>query len=153
MFDFSFPEILIIGLVAVIVLDPRHLPDVARSAGRWMGRARRFMNKVKEDLDGHVGTEHLGPLRELNQEWQRTKSLLEESLTPSEWQEPLGDDSPDRTPPALGSPAEGRSASAAPGVRSPRRRRRRGRRAPTSSSPSSSVRDNPRKPNGGGEGV
>jgi Tat protein translocase TatB subunit len=50
MFDFSFSEILIIAVVAVIVLDPRHLPGVARSAGQWMGRARRFMNKMKEDL-------------------------------------------------------------------------------------------------------
>ena len=152
MFDFSFSEILIIGLVAVIVLDPRHLPEVARSAGRWMGRARRFMNKLKEDLDGQVGTEHLAPLRELNQEWQRTKSLLGESLTPSEWQESLGDDSPDKTPPALGSSAQGRPGPA-PAVRSPRRRRRRGRRASASSGTSSPVRDNQRKPNGGGEGV
>ncbi len=151
MFDFSLSEILIIGLVAVIVLDPRHLPDVARSAGRWMGRARRFMNKVKEDLDGHVGTEHLAPLRELNQEWQRTKSLLGESLTPSEWQESLGDDSPDKTPPALGSSAQGRLGP--PAVRSPRRRRRRGRRASASSGASSPVSDNQRKPHGGGEGV
>lgn len=153
MFDFSLSEILIIGLVAVIVLDPRHLPDVARSAGRWMGRARRFMNKVKEDLDGQVGTEHLAPLRELNQEWQRTKSLLEESLTPGEWQQSLGDESPDKTPPALGSASRGQS-EAPPRTRAPRKRRRRSRRvAPGSSAPNPSVSDNLRKPNGGGEGV
>ena len=90
MFDFSFTELLIIGVVAVIVLDPRHLPDVARGAGRWVARARRFMTKMKEDLDGQVGTEHLAPLRELNQEWQRTKALLQDSL-PSEWRQSLGD--------------------------------------------------------------
>ncbi|WP_298138774.1 twin-arginine translocase TatA/TatE family subunit [Acidiferrobacter sp.] len=126
MFDFSFTELLIIGVVAVIVFDPRHLPDAARGAGRWVVRARRFVAKLKEDLDGHVGTEHLAPLRELNQEWQRTKALLQDSL-PSEWQESLGDESPDRVPPALeASPDVPRRPPSAPG----RRRRRRGRRRP-----------------------
>lgn len=152
MFDFSLSEILIIGLVAVIVLDPRHLPDVARSAGRWMGRARRFMNKVKEDLDGQVGAEHLGPLRELNQEWQRTKSLLGESLTPSEWQQSLGDESPDKSPRALEAPPEGRALEAPSRTRGPRRRRRRGRSS-SPAAPRSPVPDKLRKPNGGREGV
>ena len=148
MFDFSFSEILIIGLVAVIVLDPRHLPEVARSAGRWIGRARRFMNKVKEDLDGQIGTDHLAPLRELSQEWQRTKSLLEDSVTPPEWRESLGDESPDKVPPALGSTNQTVRREGSSG-RPPRRRRRRGR----GHSPASRVADNVRKSNGGGEGV
>ena len=127
MFDFSFTELLIIGVVAVIVFDPRHLPDAARGAGRWVARARRFMTKMKEELDGQVGTEHLAPLRELNQEWQRTKALLQDTL-PSEWRESLGDESPDRTPPALeASPDVPRR----PRPASPSRRRRRGRRRPS----------------------
>ncbi len=127
MFDFSFTELLIIGVVAVIVLDPRHLPDVARGAGRWVARARRFMTKMKEDLDGQVGTEHLAPLRELNQEWQRTKALLQDSL-PGEWRQSLGDESPDQVPPALeASPDVPRRPRPAPS----RRRRRRGRRRPS----------------------
>ncbi len=128
MFDFSFTELLIIGVVAVIVLDPRHLPDVARGAGRWVARARRFMTKMKEDLDGQVGTEHLAPLRELNQEWQRTKALLQDSL-PSEWQDALGDESPDRTPPALEASPDVPRRPPRPASPS-RRRRRRGRRRP-----------------------
>ncbi len=126
MFDFSFAELLIIGVVAVIVFDPRHLPDAARSAGRWVARARRFMAKMKEDLDGQVGTEHLAPLRELNQEWQRTKALLGDSL-PSEWQESLGDESPDRVPPALEDSAD---TPRRPRPDPSRRCRRRPRRPP-----------------------
>ncbi len=143
MFDFSFSELLIIGIVAVIVFDPRHLPDVARSAGRWMGRARRYMNKVKEDLDEQVGTEHLAPLRELNDEWQRTRSLLEESVVPREWS--VGDDSPDGLPPPS---AAGRESST-PANRAPRRRRhrRRGRARASSGAP------NIGKSHGGGEGA
>ncbi|MHB8255557.1 MAG: Sec-independent protein translocase subunit TatA/TatB [Acidiferrobacter sp.] len=150
MFDFSFSEILIIGVVAVIVLDPRHLPDVAKSAGRWVARARRFVTKMKEDLDGQVGTEHLAPLRELNQEWQRAKSLLEESLTPAEWQESLGDESPDKVAPVLRSPQQTLKPDGSR-ARPPRRRRRRGRTHSSARSPDAA--DNVRKTHGGGEGV
>jgi len=148
MFDFSFSEILIILVVAVVVLDPRHLPDVARGAGRWMGRARRFMNKMKEDLDEQVGTEHLAPLRELNQEWQRTRSMLEGSVNPREWQDSIPDESPDRVPPAmpLEDSAAGRAAVSRPAPKKRRRRRASGRRAKAAS-------PEVRKGDGGGEGV
>ncbi len=144
MFDFSFPELLIIGIVAVLVLDPRHLPGLARSAGRWLGRARRMMDKVREDLDGQIGEEHMAPLRELNQEWQRTKSLLHEPVS-QEW---IGDDAAsDQIPP--GPPVPVAAAESAP---KPRRRRRGGRRRarrPGLRQETSTVR----KPDGGGEGA
>ncbi|MDA8361257.1 MAG: twin-arginine translocase TatA/TatE family subunit [Gammaproteobacteria bacterium] len=142
MFDFSFPELLIIGIVAVLVLDPRHLPDVARSAGRWMGRARRLMDKMREDLDDQIGEEHLAPLRELNQEWQRTKSALHEQV-PREW---LGDDAND----AL-QPHPVTSAPPLPSV-APRPRRRRGGRRPRRPG-AHKARSTARKPDGGGEGA
>ena len=142
MFDFSFTEILIIGVVAVLVLDPRHLPDVARGAGRWVARARRFMMKMKEDLDSQVGTEHLAPLRELNQEWQRTKALIQDSV-PHDWQASLGDESPDQVPPSLNaSPDIPRRPRPAPA-----KRRRRGRRR-SSGRPAAGV-SNVGKGNGG----
>ncbi len=128
MFDFSFSELLIIGVVAVIVLDPRHLPDLARQAGRWVGRARRFMAKMKEDLDQQVGTEHLAPLRELNQEWQRTRALLQDAVEPAEWQEAVGDESPDTRPPTLASSASIPRRQDAGVTPRPRRRRRRPRK-------------------------
>lgn len=150
MFDFSFPELLIIGIVAVLVIDPRHLPDMARSAGRWMGRARRLMDKVREDLDGHIGAEHMAPLRELNQEWQRTKSLLHERVIPSEWHESAGDTSADRVPPAVAPPGPRRAlADGRPPVRRRRRRPRGARRHVAPAARAVTVR----KPDGGGEGV
>ncbi|MDA8390107.1 MAG: twin-arginine translocase TatA/TatE family subunit [Gammaproteobacteria bacterium] len=148
MFDFSFPELLIIGIVAVLVLDPRHLPDVARSAGRWMGRARRLMDKMRADLDDQIGEEHLAPLRELNQEWQRTKSLLHEQV-PAEW---LGDDASDALQPHPVTHAPPLPSAASPSPSRPRRRRRTGRkraRRPGTNQDKSTVR----KPDGGGEGA
>lgn len=156
MFDFSFSEILIIAVVAVIVLDPRHLPEVARSAGRWMGRARRFVNKMREDLDDQIGTEHLGPLRELNDEWQRTKSMLGEKLVSSEREGALSADDdaihPDFTPSqslSVSSQSGERRASSA----RPAPRRRRGGRGRRTRSSSVQRHQPPVRKQDGGEGV
>lgn len=51
MFDISFWELALIGVVALLVFGPDKLPGVARSAGMWVGKARRFVNSVKQDID------------------------------------------------------------------------------------------------------
>lgn len=147
MFDFSFPELLIIGIVAVLVLDPRHLPGVARSAGRWMGRARRMMDKMRADLDEHIGEEHLAPLRELNDEWQRTKSLLTTQV-PREWLEDDEGEDSKPGPEELAAPREASTstevtAGSTPGqIQTPRRRRGGRRRGahPATRKPKSTAR-------------
>ena len=35
MFDLGFTEILVIGVVALVVLGPEKMPEVARAAGRF----------------------------------------------------------------------------------------------------------------------
>ena len=47
MFDVGFSELVVIGIVALLVLGPQRLPEVARTAGRWMGRLRRLADEVK----------------------------------------------------------------------------------------------------------
>ena len=41
MFDFSFTEMLLSGVVALVVLGPERLPKVARKAGEWVGKIQR----------------------------------------------------------------------------------------------------------------
>ncbi|MGM8062890.1 Sec-independent protein translocase protein TatB [Vogesella indigofera] len=53
MFDISFGELLIVGLVALIVLGPERLPTVARTIGALVGRAQRFVASVKSDIHQH----------------------------------------------------------------------------------------------------
>ncbi|RKQ53324.1 sec-independent protein translocase protein TatB [Vogesella indigofera] len=53
MFDISFGELLIVGVVALIVLGPERLPTVARTIGALVGRAQRFVASVKADIHQH----------------------------------------------------------------------------------------------------
>lgn len=51
MFDIGFWELTMIAVIALLVIGPDKLPDVARTAGKWVGRARRFVSDVKTDID------------------------------------------------------------------------------------------------------
>lgn len=46
----SFPEILVILLVAVIVLGPKRLPETARKLGRWVGLCKQFAEEFKQQI-------------------------------------------------------------------------------------------------------
>jgi sec-independent protein translocase protein TatB len=59
MFDVGFWELTIIALVALIVIGPERLPKVARTAGLWLGRGRRFIATVKADIDKEIKAEEL----------------------------------------------------------------------------------------------
>ncbi len=51
MFDIGFWEIFLIGILALLVIGPERLPGAARSAGYWVGRARRYIEGVKNDVE------------------------------------------------------------------------------------------------------
>lgn len=59
MFDISFSELAIIGIVALIVIGPQRLPKVARTVGVLLGRAQRYVNNVKQDLAREMELEEL----------------------------------------------------------------------------------------------
>lgn len=59
MFDISFSEILVIATVALIVLGPERLPKVARTLGHLFGRAQRYVNEVKNDIQREMELEEL----------------------------------------------------------------------------------------------
>ena len=59
MFDIGFWELAIIGLVALLVIGPERLPRVARTAGLWLGRGRRFLGSVKADIERELKADEL----------------------------------------------------------------------------------------------
>ena len=59
MFDIGFWEITTIAVIALLVIGPDKLPGVARSAGKWVGRARRFVGDVKTDIDRELKQDEL----------------------------------------------------------------------------------------------
>ena len=59
MFDFSFGEMLVVALVALIVLGPERLPKAARFAGLWVRKARAQWYSVKTELESELASEEL----------------------------------------------------------------------------------------------
>jgi TatA/E family protein of Tat protein translocase len=44
------PEMLVILVVAILVIGPKRLPDVANALGKGLAEFKRAMNNVKEEL-------------------------------------------------------------------------------------------------------
>lgn len=59
MVDIGFWELIIIAIVGLLVIGPDKLPEVARTLGRWTGRARAFVNSVKSDIDRDLRAQEL----------------------------------------------------------------------------------------------
>jgi len=63
MFDVGFSELIVIALVALIVIGPERLPRVARTVGALLGRAQRYVNDVKADIQREVDIDELKNIR------------------------------------------------------------------------------------------
>lgn len=77
MFDFSFSELMLIMVVALIVIGPERLPRVARTMGLLWGRAQRYINGVKADIERDMAIEEY---RKLQQKVQAEATALEQSV-------------------------------------------------------------------------
>jgi len=77
MFDISFAELMIIMIVGLIVLGPERLPVVARTIGHLLGRAQRYVERVKSDLRDEI---ELDNLRKLQNTVQDNINTLKDSL-------------------------------------------------------------------------
>lgn len=62
MFDLGFLEIMTIGIVALVVIGPERLPEVAAKVGRYVGKAQRFVRGVRSDISRELET---GDLKKL----------------------------------------------------------------------------------------
>ena len=52
--NFSISELIVILVVALLVIKPEQLPDVAFSVGRFMQSVRRMLTKVKDEMNGLI---------------------------------------------------------------------------------------------------
>lgn len=59
MFDIGFSEILAVGAVALVVIGPERMPGVARTAGALFGRAQRYVNDLKADIQKEMDLDEL----------------------------------------------------------------------------------------------
>ena len=54
MFEVGFWELAIIAVVALLVVGPEKLPSLARTVGLYVGKIRRMVAQVKDDIEREV---------------------------------------------------------------------------------------------------
>jgi sec-independent protein translocase protein TatB len=99
MFEIGLWELVLIMVIALIVLGPERLPEVARTVGRWVGKARGMVRTVKAEIDRELAAEEL----------QRVLSKQAASVDPFEMIEKAATPAPTSTPtptPAAAAPAQ-----------------------------------------------
>jgi sec-independent protein translocase protein TatB len=120
MFDISWSEFLLIGIVALVVIGPKELPAVMRTLGQWTrkvrGMASEFQNQFQEamreaemaDLKKQVddmaqGVTDIDPLKGVREDIENVGSDVQRSLSNTVEQTaavPAGESEPALTAPA-----------------------------------------------------
>lgn len=59
MFDIGVTKLAIVGGIALIVIGPEKLPGLARTFGTMLGRARRYVADVKEEVNRSMDLDEL----------------------------------------------------------------------------------------------
>ena len=78
MFDMGFTELMLIGIVALVVIGPERLPGVARTAGKYFGRLKRFMTTIKADVEQELRADEL---RAILADQQQELNTLKDSIS------------------------------------------------------------------------
>ncbi|MBT3204210.1 MAG: twin-arginine translocase subunit TatB [Gammaproteobacteria bacterium] len=80
MFDMGFAEMMIIGIVALLVIGPERLPSVARKAGAYVAKVKRFITNVKSDVEREFRTDELQQmLKQQQEELSSLKDIVNET--------------------------------------------------------------------------
>lgn len=82
MFGIGMPELIVILAVALVVIGPKKLPDLAKSLGKALGEFKRATNDLKQSIEQESG---LDEVRESLKETDRDirRSFDASSATPS----------------------------------------------------------------------
>jgi Tat protein translocase TatB subunit len=82
MFGFSFAELILVILIALIFIKPKDLPEIAHFVGKIFYRSKRMYGDLKKSLkemEGELGIDELK--HELNRGIAEEKAKLEEEMT------------------------------------------------------------------------
>jgi len=125
LFDIGWPELLLIGVVALVVIGPKDLPRALRVAGYWVRKARTLSREFHSSVEQMIREAELDEMRQqlkkatefdINKEFQKTvdpDGSLAESIRPPDIPDhfdttPAGTDLTAAEPitPALAAPTE-----------------------------------------------
>ena len=110
MFDIGFFELLLIGVVGLVVIGPKRLPETIRFVGLWVGRIKRSLGAARQEFEKEFGVDEvrrqlhnedvlrsLGESKEAIQNLSKpVSSLGDESESPTNAATPTTD--PDKQP-------------------------------------------------------
>lgn len=82
MFEASFFEMLVVGIIALLVIGPERLPGLARKAGRLLGKARAFIATTRTDIERELRTEEMrSMLSKQEEEIRALRDLMQQNTT------------------------------------------------------------------------
>ena len=82
MFDIGVTKLAIVGGIALIVIGPEKLPGLARTFGTMLGRARRYVADVKEEVNRSMDLDELRKAQaSLQDAAQAVQSSIDQSTT------------------------------------------------------------------------
>jgi len=89
MFDSGFLELLVVGIIALLVVGPERLPEVAAKVGKFIGKMKAFVATTREDIEKEFRADELQTMlnkqkeeiSELRDMMQTTKSEVSEEFT------------------------------------------------------------------------
>ena len=64
MIDLGISKMVLIGAVALIVIGPEKLPRVARTVGTLLGKAQRYVNDVKAEVNRSMDLDELRKMKD-----------------------------------------------------------------------------------------
>lgn len=67
MFNIGFPELILILVVALLVVGPSKLPELARSMGKAFGQFRRMADDVRDTIEQEATAEEKKEEKQDNQ--------------------------------------------------------------------------------------
>jgi sec-independent protein translocase protein TatB len=121
LFDIGWPELMLIGVIALVVIGPKDLPRALRVAGFWVRKARTLSREFQSSIDQMIREAELDEIRQdlkkvtefdIEKEFQNTvdpTGSLAESIKPPELPD-FFEEAPGATAPAAAEPVPALSA-------------------------------------------
>lgn len=113
MFDFDVGKLLLIGVVALIFIPPKDLPNALRQLGRLIGQARRMASDFQSQFSEAMREAELTEIKDELGNLKRQASVEDAFSHVADMLETKVDMPADK-PAATGEPATGEAAPAAP---------------------------------------
>jgi sec-independent protein translocase protein TatB len=83
MFDIGYSELLVIAVVALIVIGPKDLPNVMRTVGQWVGRARGMARHFRSGIDTMMRE---AELEEMEKKWREENERIMRDHPLTDWE-------------------------------------------------------------------